>query len=212
MIKAVIFDLDGIIVDSEPLHFEAAKKTLNKFGIDLTLEDYLEFGVAKGAKNLFDKLSEKYGVAIDREKAFLAKSENFKEIFEKKAHPREGIAELIKRLDKDYVLAIASSGNGNSVQLVLDKFNFKNYFKAVITAEDVEKVKPFPDIYLKCCATLGLENSECVAIEDSETGLQAAKAAGIKCIVVPCDFTRVQNFSDADLILNDFSEIGDKLF
>jgi beta-phosphoglucomutase-like phosphatase (HAD superfamily) len=86
----------------------------------------------------------------------------------------------------------------------------RDYFQAVIVAEDVERVKPFPDIYLKCIEKLNLGKEKCVAIEDSATGLAAAKAAGIKCIAVPCEFTRSQDFSQADLRLEKISEITEE--
>ena len=104
-------------------------------------------------------------------------------------------------------MAVASSGIKENVFLVLDKLNIKNLFKIIITAGDIERVKPFPDIYNKSCDLLGYKKDECVAIEDSETGLEAAKAAGIKCIVVPCEFTKKQDFSAADKMFKKFNEI-----
>jgi HAD superfamily hydrolase (TIGR01509 family) len=208
MIKAFIFDLDGIIVDSEPLHFEAAKKALQEYGIHLTLEEYLKFGIAQGSRNLFEKLSEKYGVSIDMEKAFTVKKDYFNYIFAKKASPRKGVVELIRSLNKDYVLAIASSGTKESVYFVLKTLNIEGNFKVIVTAEDVKRVKPFPDLYTRSCHLLNLKTGECIAIEDSETGLKSAKAAGLRCIIVPCEFTKPQNFSAADLILDNFSDLN----
>ncbi len=211
MLKAIILDLDGIIVDSEPLHFEAAKKALQEAGIDLTIDEYLKFGVAKGSKNLFQKLSQKHNVDLDIKKLFLLKKEEFRRLFLGNIVPRDGIINLIENLSKDYTLAVASSGIRDAVDLVLEKLDIKKYFKVVITAEDVEKVKPHPDIYEKTTQELGFDKNECIAIEDSETGLLSAKAAGIKCVIVPCEFTKSQNFSQAELVLEDFSKINKEL-
>ena len=190
MIKGVLFDLDGIIVDSEPLHFEAHQKALKQFGINITLDDYLEFGVAKGDASLFDEASKKYGVAIDKEKVSRLKKKLYKDIFCRKAAPREGVLDLFEDLSGKYTLAITSSGAKEVIGLVLEKLGLENKFETVVSGNDVERVKPFPDIYEKVLDLLGLESADCVAIEDSESGLLAAKGAKIKCIVVPCKFTK----------------------
>jgi len=207
-IKAVIFDLDGIIVDSEPLHFEAAKFALKELGIDLTLEEYLQFGVAKGAKNLYEKISEKYVVVIDMKRVFEVKNNKFQELFKMNVFPRKGIIEVIESFSGKYTLAIASSGIRDNVIFVLEKINIKDKFSLIVTAEDVARVKPFPDIYEKSCELLGLDKTECIAIEDSETGVESAKGAGIRCIAVPCEFTKHQNFSKADVVLDSFDKLN----
>lgn len=207
-IKAIIFDLDGVIVDSEPLHFEAAKFALKEYGINLMLEEYLQFGVAKGAKNLYEKISEKYGIIIDMERAFKIKKDKFQELFEVNVSPRKGIIEAIESLGEKYILAIASSGIRESVISVLERLNIKDKFSLIVTAEDVARVKPFPDIYEKSCDLLGLDKTECVAIEDSETGVESAKEAGIKCIAIPCEFTKHQNFSKADVVLDSLDKLN----
>jgi len=211
MIKSVLFDLDGVIVDSEPLHFEAHRKALGRFGIHITIDDYMEFGVAKGDANLINAASEKYGVKIDREKASRLKKELYKEIFEKKASPRKGVLELIEHLGGRHVLAITSSGARDSVEFMIERLGLEKRFEAVISGDDVERVKPFPDIYEKVLNQLGLKNTDCVAIEDSESGLLAAKGAKIKCIVAPCEFTRAQNFSEADFVFKELEEITEQL-
>ncbi|MDO8241040.1 MAG: HAD family phosphatase [Candidatus Moranbacteria bacterium] len=208
-ISTIIFDLDGVIVDSEPMHFEAAKETMNEFGIKLTLEEYMEFGVAKGARNLFEKLSEKYKIDIDINRAFEIKKNKFQEIFEKNAFPRKGILELLESFEGKYTLAIASSGTRESVMFVLDKLNIANKFSLIVVAEDVSRVKPFPDIYNKTVQMLGVDKDYCVAIEDSATGVTAAKEAGIRCLAVPCEFTKNQNFSDAYVVLENIEQIAD---
>jgi putative hydrolase of the HAD superfamily len=209
MIKAIIFDLDGVIVDSEPLHFEAHQKALKEFGMEISLKEYLAFGVATGDGFLYEKISEKYpekilSVAdIRRRKKYI-----YKELSKDKLQLREGVADLLDKLSGNFVLTLASSGEKEIVEFVLDKFGLQNYFEIVISGNDVEKVKPNPDIYLKNVEKLGLDKKECIAIEDSQTGLRAAKAAGLKCIVVPCEFTQTQNFSEADVVFEKLTEIN----
>lgn len=210
-IKAVLFDMDGVLVDSEPLHFEAHKRALNNFGIDLALDDYMDFGVAKGDVNLHKKVSEKYNIKIDIKKVSLLKKKLYREIFNEKAKPRDGILELISRLYGKYNLAIASSGARDAVEFVLERFNLKDRFQVVVSGGDVVNVKPAPDIYLKALELLNLGGDECVAIEDSETGTVSAKSAGIKCIAAPMEFTKNHNFSKADVVIENISDIDDKL-
>jgi beta-phosphoglucomutase len=205
MTKGVIFDVDGTLVDSEPLHFEAARQSLLPLGLNLTVEDYREFGMSRGAWNLYEELSQKYKIDIDKERAFTIKKEIFQKLFQEHIALRPGVLQCVRAFSREYLLGIASSGAQENVRYILEKTQIKDYFRVVVTANDVERVKPFPDIYLKACGALGLRAEECLAIEDSETGLRAAKAAGLRCIVVPCEFTKRQDFSQADMVLEDFS-------
>lgn len=207
MIKCIIFDLDGVILDSEPLHFQAHREALKEFGLELSLEDYLAFGVAKGDANLYEKISQKYQVKIDREKISKLKKDIFRKLIDKKANLIEGVKDSLEKWHSQYLLAIASSGAKDMVEMVLEKMKVKKYFPVVVTGDDVEKVKPFPDIYLRAVKLGGFQKGECLAIEDSESGLLAAKTAGLKCAVAPCDFTRSQDFSQADLVVDKLSEL-----
>lgn len=206
-IKAILFDLDGVIVDSEPLHFEAHKKALEYFGIELMLEDYLKFGLAKGDESLYKNISEKFDVPIDREKISSLKREYYKEIFNEKGMMVPGILEALQNFSRKYELAVVSSGL--LVGFVVDKFDIGKYFKIFVTGENIKRVKPFPDIYLEALEKMGLSKEECVAIEDSKTGVEAAKSAGIKCIAIPNEFTKNQDFSKADVVLSGIKEVNE---
>lgn len=206
-ISTIIFDLDGVIVDSEPLHFEAHKKALEKFGVELLLEDYMDFGVAQGDGNLYEKASRKFNVDIDKKEISKLKKQIYRDIFNEKAKLRVGILDLIKSLYGEYDLAVASSGVRDTVEYVIEKFELKKYFREVVTGDDVDRVKPFPDIYNKTVQMLGVDKNECIAIEDSTVGVTAAKEAGIRCLAVPCEFTKNQDFSRADMVLEDIEQI-----
>ena len=177
----------------------------------LSSVDYLEFGVAKGDATLFDEASKKYGVGIDKEKVSKLKKKLYKDIFRRKAAPRKGVLDLIENLSGKYALAVTSSGAREIIGFVLEKFGLESKFKTIVSGNDVERVKPFPDIYEKALNLLGLESANCVAIEDSRSGLLAAKGAKIKCIIVPCEFTKTHDFSEADFIFDELGEITDSL-
>lgn len=210
-IKAILFDLDGVLIDSEPLHFEAHKKAAAHYGIDLSLEDYMQFGVATGDDFLYGKMSEKFGVEINKDEISEMKKQHYREILDEKGKLMPGISEVLQKFSPEYELAIVSSGTSDSVEYVLAKFDIRKYFKAIITGDDVRNVKPFPDVYLKALEKLGISRDECVAIEDSATGIEAAKAAGIRCIAIPNDFTKNQDFSKADALLSEAGELGNHL-
>lgn len=200
--------MDGVILDSEPLHFEAHKRALEIFGVNLTTEDYMSFGVATGDLNLYAKASEKYGVEIGFEEIARLKKEFYRKLIDEKGELLEGVVDILESLSQKYILAIASSGTKNAVNFVLQKFSIEKYFNFIVSGDDVEKVKPNPDIYLRVIELLGFAKDDCVAIEDSQSGLIAAKDAGLKCIVIPCEFTKKQDFSRADVVLDKLSEFN----
>jgi len=210
-IKAILFDMDGVIVDSEPLHFEAHKKALAQFGIELTLEDYMKFGVSAGDEALYEKMSELFGVLINKSEISKIKKQFYREIFNEKGKMIPGVLEALRTFSKKYKLAVVSSGSMNAIEFVLEKLDIKNYFNLIVCGEDAKRAKPFPDLYLKAIELLSLEKESCVAIEDSETGIAAAKDAGIKCIAIPNEFTKNQDVSRADMILSSIKEVDEKI-
>lgn len=211
MIKAILFDMDGVIVDSEPLHFEAHKKALAHFGIDLKLEDYMQFAISRGDDVIYEKAAQVYGAEIDKKAVSEIKKRVFREIFDQNSEMFPGILETLKNFSEKYDLAIVSSGSENAVKYVVEKLDIGKYFKVIVTGDNVEKIKPFPDIYLKAIEALGYDKESCVAIEDSETGMSAAKNAGLKCIAIPCGFTKDQDFSRADIVLKSIKEVNEEL-
>ena len=108
-------------------------------------------------------------------------------------------------------MAIASSSPKNQIDIVISKFGIKKYFHAVISRDDVKKLKPHPDIYLKAVKNLKENSSECIALEDSESGVLAAKNAGVYVIAVPNKYTKHQDFSQADMIIDSLSELNELL-
>ncbi|NTV55115.1 MAG: HAD-IA family hydrolase [Candidatus Moranbacteria bacterium] len=211
MIKTIIFDLDGVIVDSEPLHFEAHRMALAERGVVLTLEDYLDFGVAQGDRHLYLKAAERNGIAIDYHEAIRRKRALYLELFGQRGALRPGVIELIRRLHAGYSLAVASSSARKIVHFVLNRFGLADAFRVVVTGDDVERVKPYPDIYEKAIEESGSLPIECVAIEDSFSGLHSAVSAGVRCIVVPCEFTKCQDFSAACVVASRFEDVAEHI-
>lgn len=207
MLECIIFDLDGVIVDSEPVHFLAYKKTFEKLGINFSKEDYLCFGVARGDDFFVKNILQKYGEEKDPEDICRQKKECFEKMIETDLRLRDGFADLLSFCEGKYKLAVASSAKQEAVNLILERFKIAKYFQSVLCGDQVENVKPAPDIYLKTMQLLGVSPEQCVAVEDSKTGLLAAKEAQIRCVVASTEFTSGNNFSGADFVVKDLEEI-----
>ena len=211
MIKAVIFDMDGVLVDSEPVYQEATVNVLESLNIKATKEDLLK--LAGGSSLHFNKFiqdvsdgsisCEDFNKICDY--YYLDNPVKYEEIMF--PHVRETLDYL---KDDGYILALASSSKEYEIENVLKRCDLKDYFKLIISGEVFKESKPNPEIYLTCIKKLNLEANECVAIEDSEYGIKAAKGAGSICIAKK-DNRFNYDQSMADYFIDDHREIIDIL-
>ena len=212
MISGVIFDMDGVIIDSEPMHYKVfmryAKETL---GLDITGEEYNTF-IGSTNTRIFTVLKEKYHLKAGVSKMVNEYDKNIEEFLLSSQEiilPIKGVDILIDQLYKDNLrLAVASSAAKKRIDLVIAMFNMDKYFSVKISGEQVRQSKPAPDIFLLAAKTLGLEPEECVVIEDSKNGVAAAKAAGMKCIGYNNPHSGNQDISRADRIIHSFAELA----
>ena len=186
--KAVLFDMDGVLVNSEPVIIEASLLTLRKYGVEAKETDFKEF-TGMGDDLFIGGVARKYGLEYDPKMKAEAYEVYF-EIIDELIGKFPGVLPLISLLkEKGYTLAVASASD-----LVKVKANLKalgaseDDFAAIITGSDVERKKPFPDIYLKAAAAIGADPSECIVIEDAISGTQAGVAAGMKVACVTTSF------------------------
>lgn len=181
---AVIFDMDGVLFDSEPLHMRAWRMIMNPFGIehdDLWFFQWIGFP----DKNLASHLKEKDGLPLSIEEIVSRKWSHFRKIVWEELKPFPGVKEGLKQLrDKNVPLAVASSAAGFDVRNGLECTGLAGFFDAVVTAEDVKSHKPAPDSYLKAAAILGKAPEHAIALEDSIAGIQAAKTAGCTVLAI----------------------------
>lgn len=184
-IKGVIFDMDGILLDSESISDITWEKAGKDFSIPMTIET-LDSCRGSNKNDIICKLKEKFGQNFDAV-AFLTKTgEYFWQIEEERGIPlMPYVKEILEYLQPEYELALASSTGGPSVTKHLTKTGIISYFEKRITGDMVTHSKPDPEIYLKACQLVGLKPEECVAIEDSPNGIKSAAAAGMKVIMVP---------------------------
>ena len=181
MKKCVIFDLDGTLADTEPLHRESRCNILDEFGLD---DGVSGCSVGISLRTFWGGLSKRYNLPFDGES--LTKR-NLAEVAalvkERDLKPFDGVAELLNALKaKDFVLAVASSSDRDYVAEVLEYLGIRQFFDCLVCGDEVENLKPAPDIYLKAVKLCGVTADAAVAVEDSFVGASAAKAAGLYCI------------------------------
>ncbi|MCY6372294.1 HAD family hydrolase [Clostridium ganghwense] len=210
MIKYVIFDMDGVIIDSEPIHFKLEQKLFKSYGIEVSAKEHDTF-IGSTSYYMWDSIRNKYKLSQDLEELVQKDRREYFELLSSSldTEPIEGVCNLIKELyEKGIKIAVASSSPLDVIELVLKKFKISEYFDFIITGDFVEKSKPEPDIFLYAANKLGAKTENCVVIEDSHNGVRAAKKAGMKCIGYKNLNSGKQDLSMADRVIHSYSEIG----
>lgn len=199
-IRAVIFDMDGVLTDSEPLINAAAVAMFRELGLPVQPEDFLPF-VGTGEDRYLGGVAEKYGFALDGPAAKKRTYEIYLELVPRELKGFPGAHVLVKNCRlADLKVAVASSADlvkieANLRQIELDPASWD----AIVTGEDVVNKKPAPDIFLAAAAKLGVPPAACVVIEDAVNGVQAAKAAGMRCVAVAQTFP-AEKLQRADVV------------
>ncbi len=210
--KAVIFDMDGVLIDSEPLWQEAGKETLEHFGVSLSSDQY-HSSTGLRTEEWVDHWFRHFGIphsqAPEAVELIIRKAIEKTGLYGK---PFPGVAGIIDFFRQhNYRIGLATSSPLSLVEVVIKKLNLENTFQAVASAEFLPYGKPHPQVYLDCAEALNCRPTECIAFEDSFNGLIAAKAARMKCVVVPAAAQYEQaRWDAADLKLGrlaDFSEL-----
>ncbi len=200
MVEAILWDNDGVLVDTECLFFESTRRTLAKIGIQLSLEQFLDLSMRQG-RSAFDLAIEsgypKERVAsLKRERDLL-----YSEMLRNQTRVLPGVAETLKALHGRMRMAVVTSSQRQHFNAMHADIGLTGYFEFVLAREDCSKTKPDPEPYLLALARLGLGAKDCIAVEDSERGLAAARAAGLRCLVIPNEITRRCSFQGATAIL-----------
>jgi HAD superfamily hydrolase (TIGR01509 family) len=206
MIKAIFWDNDGILVDTERLYYIATQQMLATVGVQLTKEQYIELLLVQG-KSPWYLAAEKGAAPDDIEKLRDKRNALYSALLEQEHIIIDGAGDVLEELNKRYVMGIVTSSRLDHFEIIHRRTGFLIYFKFVITLGDYSHSKPHPEPYLLAVERSGLKAEECLVIEDSERGLTAAKEAGIRCIVIPNEFTRGSNFSGAYKVLGDLQEL-----
>lgn len=206
--KAVIFDMDGVLIDTEPLNDQHMVIFLKELGIEIS-QDYFHNFRGTTAENIWKNLIYTFKLTIPINKLILKSRTRYLEFLASldNIHPNEGVIKLLKELKKNNIaLAVASSAYNKRVHMLLKRCRLANFFSVVLSGDDVKHGKPNPEIYLKTAALLEKDPANCVVFEDATSGILSAKTAGMKVVGFKEKSSR-QDFSNADLIINSFNEI-----
>lgn len=208
-IQAVLFDMDGVLVDSEPVILAAAMATLAEYGIQAKPEDFAPF-IGTGEDRFIGGVAEKYGLNYQMEMKARA-YQIYQELAPDKLKVYEGVVELLANLQEQGIkTALASSADMVKITVNLGVAKIpKTAFSAIISGEDVVQKKPAPEIYLKAAQEIGIPAADCLVVEDAINGIKAAKAAGMKCVAVATSFApEILQKENPDFICNQTVEVG----
>mgnify|MGYP001570014426 CR=1 FL=1 len=204
--KAVIFDMDGTLIDSDSHWIRAEKNFLKRYNIEYS--DALNRKVNGNSVQESSRiLKEDYNIPRSLEEIINHKIESTEEVYAIHSQPIHGAEDLLKRIKNFMKIAIASGASLDRIKKIVERFNWHDYFDELVSVDHVNYIgKPDPRIFLFAAEKLGILPEDCVVIEDSENGLRAAKGAGMSCVVLHEEGRNIRDFSSADLIINSFSD------
>ena len=209
MLKAVLFDMDGVIVDTEPLHHKAYNMMFDDVGIDVSDTMYRSF-TGQSTRGICEFLCEQFDLSLEPIILEKGKRAHFTKLFFE--DPDLQLLEGVEDLIKDYytnglTLVVASSASMFTINNVMKRFNLDPYFKDKLSGADLKASKPHPEIFINAAKAAGVSTSECFVIEDSTNGIIAAKEADIFCIAYKSVHSKDQDYTRADMLVSDFKDI-----
>ncbi|MHA7944491.1 HAD family hydrolase [Formosa sp. 3Alg 14/1] len=209
MLKAVLFDMDGVIVNTEPLHYKAYYDMFKTVGIEVPLALYQSY-TGRSTISTCKGICEHFGLENDPEELVQLKRKAFQKLF--KNDPDldllPGVLDLIQNYyNNGLTLVLASSASQITIHDVFTRFELDQYFKGRVSGADLEASKPHPEIFERAAEIAGFKPSECMVIEDSTSGIKASHAAGIYCVAYKSEHSKNQTYTLANKLISDFSEI-----
>lgn len=213
MKRAFIFDMDGVIIDSEPIHLEIGVSVMRELGLEPSEKEIHEF-VGVSNKDMWTILIERHGMNQPLDYILeLHKSLKIKRFSTEKLDPVEGIPELAAQIrNAGLKIALATSSPRFLAEHILNQLGLLSYFDAMVTADDIKRSKPDPEVFVKAAAALGVVPEECIVLEDSGFGIQAAKKAGMQVIAYKNPSSGNQDTRLADYVVSSIKDIDTRWF
>jgi HAD superfamily hydrolase (TIGR01509 family) len=209
MLKAVLFDMDGVIVDTEPLHRKAYFLMFSDMNIAVSETLYTSF-TGQSTLNICKKLVDMFAISEAPEILVACKRKHFKYLFENDSSLQllDGVLDLIKDYHTNgLTLVLASSASMPNIDRIFDRFDLNKYFIAKLSGADLKESKPHPEIFIKAAEAAGQPRETCMVIEDSSNGIKAAVDAGIFVVGYDSKNSTDQDYSNADMVISSFKEI-----
>jgi beta-phosphoglucomutase len=214
MFKVAIFDMDGVIVDTEPLHYKAYHRMFRDVGIKVSPELYESF-TGQSTKEICRRITDHFNLQMMPDQLVRIKRRHFIELFNNDSELSliDGVLDLIKEYHSEgMTLIVASSASMDNINRIFKRFELDQYFDHKFSGADLPKSKPHPAIFENSAKASGYDSSQCFVIEDSTNGIKASHAAGIYCFAYKSAHSTGQDYTLANEVISDFSEISyDKL-
>jgi beta-phosphoglucomutase family hydrolase len=202
----VIFDMDGVVIDSEGIHLRAFQEVLAPQGVMYTEEEDTRY-LGMTDRNAYEAVKGERGLALSTEEFLEAKAKAFTRFLGKETKPLPGVLGLVFSLwIRRIPMALATSAGHPTAEVVLRGTGLDLFFDVVVTGDQVTRGKPAPDIFLEAARRLGVQPADCIVIEDSQHGVMAAKAAGMRCVAVHSP-NRPQEYTGADMVMSSLTEL-----
>ena len=209
MLKAVLFDMDGVIVDTEPLHYKAYQKMFAKVGIEVSLEMYEGF-TGQSTYGICKQLCTHFNLELEPQELVQIKRNYFTKLFfdDDDLKLLDGVEKLINNyFDHGLTLVVASSASMFTINNVMKRFKLDRFFSNKLSGADLKASKPHPEIFINAAKAANALANECFVIEDSTNGIRAAHKAGIYCVAYKSEHSKNQDYTLADMLISDYKEI-----
>jgi HAD superfamily hydrolase (TIGR01509 family) len=206
---AIIFDLDGVLIDSEALQYKAYSQVLARYAASVTVAEYAKHWIADGLGPEY--AVERFHLPMAPEELRARKSDIYPEILRHEVTLMPGVPQALARLQPRFALGVATNSNRRDVDFVMQHFDLRHFFTAIVTRENYAEPKPAPDAFATAAAQLATSPQACLVVEDAHRGVLAAHRAGTVIVAIPNDFTRDNDFSLAKRVLSSMDELSIEL-
>ncbi len=205
--RAVIFDMDGVLIDTVIIHWRLYNKILAEYGVHVD-DSELSSLVGMSLDEQIPVLNERYNVKI-KAKEFVDRAEKLKEQALRSLEPKEGVVELLKQLKSANVAtAVGTSSSKIAAERQLKQIEIIDFFQSIVGREDIDHHKPAPDVYLKAAEAINVLPENCIVVEDAPNGITAAINAGMKSIGICSNYVQAKELSNAELVVNSLSDVS----